>query len=109
MTKIVLQKEAKEFIKSLSNNVRKKISYIILKIQDGEKNNEIFKKLNDNIWEIRVTYEGLHYRLFSFWDTEEGAMIVSTHGIIKKTQKTPKKEIKKAENLRQEYFRKKKE
>ena len=109
MTQIVLQKEAKEFIKSLSDKVRKKIAYTILKIQDGERNNEIFKKLNDNIWEIRVTYEGLQYRLFSFWDTEEGALIVSTHGIIKKTQKTPKKEIKKAEKLRQEYFRQKRE
>ncbi|MDE5877958.1 MAG: type II toxin-antitoxin system RelE/ParE family toxin [Muribaculaceae bacterium] len=109
MPQIILQKEAKDFIKSLSDKVRKKVAYTILKIQNGERNNEIFKKLNDNIWEIRVTYEGLRYRLFSFWDTEEGTLIVSTHGIIKKTQKTPKKEIKKAENLRQEYFRQKKE
>jgi len=29
---------------------------------------------------------------------------VATHGIVKKTQKTPKKEIEKAEALRKEYF-----
>lgn len=27
-----------------------------------------------------------------------------THGIVKKTQKTPKKEIEKAERIRQKYF-----
>lgn len=27
-----------------------------------------------------------------------------THGIVKKTRKTPKKEIEKAERIRQEYF-----
>jgi len=30
--------------------------------------------------------------------------VISTHGIEKKTQKTPKKEIGKAENLRKQYF-----
>ena len=34
--------------------------------------------------------------------------LVATHGIIKKTQKTPKKEIVKAERIRQEYFNAKK-
>ena len=31
-------------------------------------------------------------------------LCIATHGIIKKTQKTPKKEIAKAERIRQEYF-----
>ena len=31
-------------------------------------------------------------------------LVISTHGIEKKTQKTPKKEIEKAENLRKQYF-----
>lgn len=30
--------------------------------------------------------------------------IIATHGIVKKTQKTPKKEIEKAKNIRKEYF-----
>jgi len=33
--------------------------------------------------------------------------VISTHGIIKKTDKTPKKEIEKAENLRLQYFKQK--
>ena len=28
-----------------------------------------------------------------FWDTETETLVVATHGIIKKTQKTPQKEI----------------
>ena len=36
--------------------------------------------------------------------TEEETLIIATHGIIKKTQKTPTKEIIKAESIRKEYF-----
>lgn len=39
-----------------------------------------------------------------FWDTENDTLVVTTHGIIKKTQKTPSKEIKRAEDIRIEYF-----
>jgi phage-related protein len=35
-------------------------------------------------------------------------MIVATHGIIKKTDKTPKKEIEKAQRFRIEYLKSKK-
>lgn len=41
---------------------------------------------------------------FSFWDTEEETLVIATHGIVKKTQKTPLKEIAKAEEIRKEYF-----
>ena len=49
------------------------------------------------------------YRLFSFWDTETETLVIATHGIIKKTQKTPSKEIAKAEQMRKMYFEFKKE
>lgn len=71
----------------------------------GYIDNELFKKLeNSNIWEFRTLYNGISYRLFSFWDTNKNSLVIATHGIIKKTQKTPKKEIEKAENIRREYF-----
>ena len=70
---------------------------------------ELFKKLdNSEIWELRTLFNGICYRLFAFWDNEIKAMVGVTHGIIKKTQKTPKKEIEKAERIRQEYFNDKK-
>lgn len=34
----------------------------------------------------------------------ERKLVVATHGIIKKTQKTPKKEIAKAEDIMKQYF-----
>ena len=40
----------------------------------------------------------------TLWDTENDTLVVTTHGIIKKTQKTPSKEIKRAEDIRIEYF-----
>ena len=59
---------------------------------------------NSEIWEFRTLFNDICYRLFAFWDTEIGALIVVTHGIVKKTQKTPQKEIEKAEAIRKEYF-----
>ncbi len=40
--------------------------------------------------------------------TEEETLVIATHGIVKKTQKTPLKEITKAEEIRKEYFNNKK-
>ena len=74
-------------------------------MEQGEKDCEIFKKLDDtDIWEFRILFARIAYRLFAFWDTREETLIVATHGIIKKTQKTPTKEIRKAERIRKEYF-----
>lgn len=73
--------------------------------------NELFKKLQDEIWEFRTLYQKTYYRLFAFWDkeNEEQTLVVATHGMIKKTGKTPKSEIVHAENLRKKYFKSKKE
>lgn len=54
--------------------------------------------------ELRTLFNGVCYRLFAFWDTEIEALVVITHGIVKKAQKTPKKEIERAEAIRKEYF-----
>jgi phage-related protein len=81
----------------------------IFKVEEGVMKVDIFKKLeNTEIWEFRTLYNGICYRLFSFWDTEEETLVIATHGIIKKTQKTPLKEIAKAEEIRKEYFNSKK-
>ena len=38
------------------------------------------------------------------FNKDANLLVVATHGIIKKTQKTPKNEIAKAESLRKKYF-----
>ena len=75
-------------------------------LEKGQYDNELFKKLNDLIWEFRTLYNGKAYRLYSFWDKSSGkeTLVVATHGILKKTQKTPTKEIKKAEEIRKLYL-----
>lgn len=106
---LVVLEEARAFLKALPPSVRKKIAYNIRKVQSGVKDVELFKKLdNSEIWEFRTLYQGIAYRLFSFWDSEDDTLVVASNGIIKKTQKTPSKEIAKAEEIRRRYFEAKK-
>ena len=105
--KVVLLDEAFAFVRSLPIKVQEKIVYNYKKIENGLMSKELFKKLDDSeIWEFRTLYNGNCYRLFSFWDTETETFIIATHGIVKKSQKTPQKEIAKAEKIREEYFKK---
>lgn len=106
--KVVLLDEALAFVRSLPIKVQEKIVYNYKKIENGLISKELFKKLDDSeIWEFRTLYNGNCYRLFSFWDTETETFIIATHGIVKKSQKTPLKEIAKAEKIREEYFKNK--
>ena len=105
----ILSDEAKAFIKLQPIKAQQKIYYNIFKVEGGVMDKELFKKLeNSEIWELRTLFNGICYRLFAFWDNEIKALVMVTHGIIKKTQKTPKKEIEKAERIMQEYFNDKK-
>ena len=98
--------EAIEFLELLYDKVREKIYYNIKKAQII-KDNELFKKLNGFIWEFRTLYNNKAYRLFSFWDKIDGkeTLVVATHGILKKTQKTPLNEIALAKRRIKEFLR----
>lgn len=100
---IVYMESAIEYLESLPEKVQDKIAYNISKSRYVV-DNELFKKLNDEIWEFRTRYQKNTYRLLAFWDNETGKLVVATHGFIKKTQKTPATEIAKAEQLRKKYF-----
>lgn len=103
--RLVLMEEARSFLKSLPLQVSAKIAYNIDRIAGGEKNNDLFKKLeNSDIWEFRTLYNKTAYRLFAFWDKYNETLVIATHGIIKKTQKTPSKEIAKAIEIKKQYF-----
>ena len=102
--KVVYTEEAYEFIYFLPEKVQDKIAYNITK-STFFMDKELFKKLdNSDIWEFRTLYSGTAYRLLAFWDTDKDTLVIATHGFIKKTQKTPLKEIAKAEMIRKEYF-----
>lgn len=103
--RVVLMDEALSFVRSLPLKVQQKITYNYKKIEQGVMNKELFKKLeNSEILEFRTLFNGSCYRLFSFWDTETETLVIATHGIVKKSQKTPPKEITKAEEIRKKYF-----
>lgn len=107
--KVLYLEEALTFIESLPKSAGDKLLDIVHRIEGGERNAVLFSKLEGTeIWEFRALYNKVKYRLFAFWDTQTDTLVIATHGIIKKTQKTPKKEIAKAERIRQEYFNAKK-
>ena len=70
---------------------------------------KLFKKLEGEIWEFRTLYAGLQYRLLAFWDKSNRTetLVFATHGFVKKTNKVDKKEINRAERIRQLYFKNK--
>ncbi len=58
------------------------------------------KKIAPNLFEIRVKASRMQYRLFYCYVDSNGIWVLS--GFVKKTQKTPEKEIKKAVKIRKE-------
>lgn len=101
--------EIDAFLDTLQQDVRAKIIYNVDKVANGYMDKDLFKKLeNTDIWEFRTLYKGIQYRLLAFWDTKSETLVIVTHGFIKKTQKTPHKEINKAEAIRKMYFEMKK-
>jgi phage-related protein len=107
---VVYSKDADDFLNGLPERVKDKIIYNIAKskfVIDPE----LFKKLDhSDIWEFRARYNTIQYRLLAFWDKTKNVdtLVIVTHGFIKKTSKTPSKEIAKAEEIRKAYFNSKK-
>ena len=107
--KVKFLEEASEFLDNIDEKAREKIIYNIRKAQVIN-DKSLFKKLSVETWEFRTLFNRTYYRLFAFWDKFDrtDTIVISTHGIIKKTDKTPKKEIEKSERLRLQYFKQKK-
>lgn len=97
--------EAKQFLDCLDEKTRGKILYNIWKSRSVN-DKDLFKKLQDEIWEFRTKYNKAYYRLFAFWDKTDSThtVVISSHGLVKKTGKIHKNEIEKAEKIRQKYF-----
>ena len=97
--------EAKEFLDNLEEKAREKILFNIRKAQIAN-DKELFKKLTSDIWEFSTYYNKFHYRLFAFWvkSNKTITVVIATHGIVKKSDKTPKTDIEKAEMIRKMYL-----
>lgn len=86
----------------------KSVKKILYNIDLAEQTNDsrLFKKLTNDIWEFRTRFSGRQIRLLAFWDKSNGkkALVISTHGFLKKSDKVAAKEINRAVRLREEYF-----
>ena len=105
---VIFLTEARIFLMEIEKKAREKIIFNTRKAKI-KNDKELFKKLEGEIWEFRTLYNKKYFRFFAFWDRSDktATLVVTTHGIIKKTGKIPKKEIEKAENIRQYYFEQK--
>jgi phage-related protein len=97
--------EAESFLDKLADKERLKILVNIRKTREGLRG-EWFRKMpgTDEIWEFRTLFNKTYYRIFAFYDKKIRAHIVCTHGLVKKSDKTPSNEIVKAEDLRRRYL-----
>jgi phage-related protein len=99
-----------DFYESQEPKVQEKIEYV-LDLVRFERNvpKNFFKKLEntDGIYEVRVITAFKSIRILCFF--EDGNLVVLANCFVKKTQKTPRKEIKKAERLKKEYLKSKKD
>ena len=105
---IILLPEAEEFVDNIEISARKKLFYAIRKTK-MRFFGDWFEKLRSSkdIFEFRVKDSNKFFRLFAFWDSrgETETIIACTHGLIKKSNKTPKKEIEKAEIIKEKYIK----
>ena len=98
----------KDFYVAQTKLVRDKINSVLKLIETQRMIPKKFFRIiegSDGIYEIKVEIERNIYRIFCCMDS--GAVVVLFHGIQKKTQKTPLKEIKRAEAIKKEYFKSK--
>ena len=102
---VELLPEAFAFIKKQDFKARKKIFQNINRAKQSL-DPTLFKKLNNEIWEFRTRYDGIQYRLLAFWDktSKIETIVFATHGFKKKTAKIAKREIEKANKIRNQYF-----
>ena len=97
--------EANKFIAELDPKTIRKIFYNI-DLAEQTNDPKLFKKLQNEIWELRTKFGGLQIRLLAFWDKSDNkeTLVIATHGFIKKVDKVPANEINRAIRLRDKYF-----
>ena len=62
--------EANEFIAELNQKTIKKIFYNI-DLAEQTNDPKLFKKLQNDIWELRTKFAGLQIRLLAFWEKSD--------------------------------------
>ncbi|MCP4309728.1 MAG: type II toxin-antitoxin system RelE/ParE family toxin [Bacteroidetes bacterium] len=97
-----------DFYKKQDNKVQEKIEYVLDLIRFEKRVPIKFLKFlenTDGIYEVKVITTFKSIRILCFFD--KGKLVVLTNCFVKKSQKTPRKEIKLAEKLKKEYLNEK--
>ena len=90
--------------------MQKKIIKILDKVEQIERIPQSYLKYiegTNDLFEIRVQLGTNIFRVFCFFDGNK--LVVLLSGFQKKTQKTPKEEIKRALKIMNDYYREKEE
>ncbi len=97
--------EADQFISQLDLKTIRKIFYNI-DLAEQTNDPKLFKKLQNDIWELRTKFSRLQIRLLAFWDKSDNknTLVIATHGFIKKVDKIPANEIYRAIRIKDKYF-----
>lgn len=95
----------REFLDSLDIKMRQKMLRSIQALQDMgiSLRMPLSESLEDGIFELRAKVGTNISRVMYFFVI--GNRAVLTHGFIKKTQKTPPREIERAKNIRDDYMK----
>jgi len=94
-----------DFYKDQDAKIQEKIEYVLDLVRFEERVPIKFLKYlesTNGIYEVRVSTTFKNIRILCFFD--KGEFVVLTNCFLKKTQKTPRKEIKLAERLKKEYL-----
>jgi phage-related protein len=97
------------FYENQTDKVKKKIIWTLKVIEEIDRVPEIYLKHLKNttgLYEIRVQVGSNIFRIFCFFDLDN--IVVVGHGFQKKSQKTPKQQIERAEQIKKEYYESKK-
>jgi phage-related protein len=97
-----------DFFNELHPGLQKKFNWTLMLISKIERVPEKYLKHisgTAGLYEVRIEHESNTYRVFCFFD--EGNLIILMNAFQKKTQKTPRREIKKAEQLKKKYYNEK--
>lgn len=105
---VAYQNHFEGFLKKQPKKVQDKIYKVIEAIETFERvpaNYLRSIKGTQGLYEARIQLGSNIWRVFCFFD--EGRLVVLLNGFVKKSQKTPKKEIDKAIRLMEQYYEEK--
>ena len=98
-----------EFLDSLTSKQAQKVAWVLNLVEELDiVPAQYFQKMpnTEDLWEVRVKVGSNIFRLLGFFDGAK--FLILAHAFQKKSQKTPKRAIRLAEDRKRDYFRRKK-